>query len=98
MNRLAELLEAKARLEKQIEKLRKDERAKAITEIKELLDRFNIKVEDLVPKTVVGSKKAVAAKYRDPETGATWSGRGLHPSWLGNAIRGGRTIEDFIIR
>ncbi|PMS31268.1 H-NS family nucleoid-associated regulatory protein [Trinickia symbiotica] len=25
------------------------------------------------------------AKYRDPETGATWSGRGRAPAWLANA-------------
>ena len=37
-----------------------------------------------------GSKKAAAvtavvpAKYMDPKTGATWSGRGPAPAWLAN--------------
>ena len=26
--------------------------------------------------------KPVAPKYRDPETGATWSGRGRTPRWM----------------
>lgn len=32
-----------------------------------------------------GSK--VAAKYRDPETGATWSGRGKAPKWIAGQER-----------
>ncbi|WP_082746957.1 H-NS histone family protein [Burkholderia sp. MSMB1826] len=30
-------------------------------------------------------KVAVEAKYRDPKTGATWSGRGRAPSWIKDA-------------
>ena len=32
--------------------------------------------------TSEGSGKKVAAKYRNPETGTTWSGRGITPKWL----------------
>ena len=28
------------------------------------------------------NRQKVAPKYRDPKTGATWSGRGKKPSWL----------------
>jgi len=44
---------------------------------------FQIKPEDLGPRR--GPKKhsgPVAAKYRDPQSGATWSGRGRAPHWL----------------
>ncbi|MFM0523144.1 H-NS family nucleoid-associated regulatory protein [Caballeronia jiangsuensis] len=40
------------------------------------------------PKTSVRkvqSKGALSAKYRDPKSGATWSGRGPAPKWLASA-------------
>lgn len=36
-----------------------------------------------------------AAKYRNPETGETWSGRGLMPKWLQVATAAGKTLSDF---
>ena len=39
----------------------------------------------------------VAAKYRDPETGESWSGRGLKPKWLVQALEDGKTLDDFLI-
>ena len=33
-------------------------------------------------KAKKGAKRKVAAKYKDPQSGATWSGRGLTPKWL----------------
>ena len=58
-------------------------------------------VQDLVAKApskgfAVGVKK-VAAKYRDPVSGATWTGRGLKPKWLAMAIASGKTAQDFAI-
>jgi DNA-binding protein H-NS len=37
------------------------------------------------------------AMYRDPQTGASWSGRGLRPGWLTAAIDAGRTMDEFLI-
>jgi len=39
----------------------------------------------------------VAPKYRDPEGGSTWSGRGLKPRWLAAALAAGRSIDEFKI-
>ncbi len=44
-----------------------------------------------------GSRPAVPAKYRDPETGTTWSGRGRTPVWLAKQLEQGRTKEEFAI-
>jgi DNA-binding protein H-NS len=45
-----------------------------------------------------GSKgKMVAAKYRDPSTGDSWSGRGLQPKWLKAALAGGKKLADFSV-
>jgi DNA-binding protein H-NS len=45
-----------------------------------------------------GPRGAVAPKYRDPETGATWAGRGLKPRWLTAAIKSGKSLEHFAIK
>jgi DNA-binding protein H-NS len=37
-----------------------------------------------------GNGDKVAAKFRDPETGKTWSGRGREPTWIK-----GKNREDF---
>ena len=40
----------------------------------------------------------MAPKYRNPENPTeTWAGRGLKPRWLAAAIKGGKTLEDFLI-
>jgi DNA-binding protein H-NS len=40
---------------------------------------------------------AVAPKYRDPETGETWAGRGLKPRWLTAEMKSGKSLEAFAI-
>lgn len=39
----------------------------------------------------------IAPKYRHPETGETWTGRGGIAGWLAKEIKAGRTREDFLI-
>jgi hypothetical protein len=41
------------------------------------------------------ARRSAPAKYRDPETGQTWSGRGLKPQWLRVALERGKTLADF---
>lgn len=42
-------------------------------------------------------RSKVAAKYRDPESGKTWSGRGLMPNWLRAAVDAGMSRESFAV-
>ena len=57
-----------------------------IDRIVKLVIAHNITVEQLVDALGGLSRKRrlgpVAQKYRDPETGRTWSGRGKEPLWL----------------
>ena len=46
-------------------------------------------------KNLVGRK--VAAKYRDPKTGETWSGRGAMAGWLAAHVKAGKKREEFMI-
>ncbi|KRA01304.1 H-NS family nucleoid-associated regulatory protein [Achromobacter sp. Root565] len=41
------------------------------------------------------SRSVVAPKYRNPESGETWSGRGRAPRWLTSAEKAGRNRADF---
>jgi DNA-binding protein H-NS len=45
-----------------------------------------------------GARGPVAPKYRNPENPAeTWAGRGLRPKWLTAAIKGGKSVDHFLI-
>jgi len=52
-------------------------------------------------KTETRSKRSIGTKvppkYRCPETGETWSGRGKQPRWLAAAIKDGKEPDDFLI-
>lgn len=43
-------------------------------------------------------RSVVAPKYRDPITGATWTGRGKQPKWLSQALVDGKNLTDFTIK
>src|SRR4051812_20401830 len=45
--------------------------------------------------SIKGTK--VAAKYRHPKTGETWSGRGGTAGWLAREIKAGKKKELFLI-
>jgi len=42
-------------------------------------------------------KKPVPPKYRHPETGATWTGRGKAPLWIVEAEKNGQQRQQFLI-
>jgi DNA-binding protein H-NS len=44
------------------------------------------------------AKRKVVAKYKDPQSGATWSGRGLSPRWLVEKEKAGQKREEFLIK
>lgn len=100
MATLQELLAQKEALEKAIAETRASELASAINEVKDLVAQHGLTSEDVfgAARKVRGSAAdrkrngKVAAKYRDPMSGATWSGRGLAPKWLQ-----GKNKEDYLI-
>jgi len=48
------------------------------------------------PKTA-RVKKPVAPKYRHPNSGATWTGRGKAPLWIVEAEKNGQMRQQFLI-
>jgi len=92
------VLEKKA-LDMRIEAIKAEERHSVIEDIKNKIAIFGLSLEDLgfyIRSENHGIRhrvKTVAPKYRDPTTGATWSGRGKSPRWLL-----GKDREQFRIR
>ncbi|MEW1780655.1 H-NS histone family protein [Arthrobacter sp. NPDC080086] len=82
-----ELIAQKAKLEEQIENARAKELETVIQQVRQTVAEYGLSAEDLglAPRRGrrAGSKAPVPAKYRDPKTGATWSGRGRAPAWIG---------------
>jgi len=68
---------------KQAEEIRKVENREVIAEIRAVIREHGITADQLgFAPAGKGSRKTVPAKYRDPITGKTWSGRGRTPLWL----------------
>ncbi|CAM2196611.1 DNA-binding protein H-NS [Paraburkholderia kururiensis] len=72
------------KLHKEVAVAREKELAQAIAEIKEKIAEYGITAEELgfSGKRSVARKRPLPAKYRNPKTGETWSGRGRAPAWL----------------
>ena len=99
---LTDLLTRKAELERQIESLSREQRGSVLVEIRALMAHHGLTVADLAANRLVnGATKPLAQdrgatpKYRDPDSGGTWGGRGPRPKWLKTALDGGRKLEDF---
>ena len=101
MANLEQLLKQQSELAKQIEETRASQRQSAIDQIKELMAAHQLRPEDLggtATRKKGATGKKVAAKYRDPSTGDSWSGRGLQPKWLKAALSGGKKkLTDFAL-
>lgn len=98
---LQDLIAQRAALDAQIAQTQASERADAIQKVRALMADHGLTIEDLGSRATKTGKfsegSKVAAKYRDQETGATWSGRGLKPKWLTAKLAAGQKIEDFAV-
>ncbi len=103
MPTLQGLLDQKTALERQIYAASKASRAEAIAQIRTLMAQHGLTQADLATPQKhatgahTGSRAKVAPKYRHPETGATWTGRGLKPKWLTEQLANGKQVSDFAI-
>ncbi len=87
-----ELLSQIEQLKAEAEDARQAEISAGIAEIKQRMAELGITVEDLSSgKRMMMRRRAVATpgavKFRNPQTGQTWSGKGRTPGWI-------RAVED----
>ena len=96
-----------AAAEQQREPKRESGKKELSEEFRAKAEAMGLSLDDLLGGSIQASRpdgkvrhprKAAAsppARYRNPETGATWSGRGRMPKWLALAEERGRGREDF---
>ena len=56
-----------------------------MSQVRALVAEFGLTAQDVFPtgkSRSASSGSKVAAKYRDPATGNTWTGRGKAPKWI----------------
>ena len=58
---------------------------------------YDISIADLGGRVSRSKGATVAAKYRHPRTGETWTGRGKMPRWLQAEVNAGKQKGDFLI-
>src|ERR1700757_2123581 len=98
MSSYRELLAQREKLEKQIEEAKAREYAEVLNEIKQKMADYGITLAELGggraknAKVPARPRAGVAPKYRDPDSGNTWSGRGKPPRWIA-----GQDREKFLI-
>ena len=99
-----QLIELKSRIKKLIQARIKQEREALVRKLDAIRAYESMfgKSPNGVPHANGGNGKKKrrakpAPKYREPETGATWTGRGMQPRWMREAIQAGKTPDDFLI-
>lgn len=85
-----------AKLEKQAEELRRNELKTIIAQVRQVVADYGLTAADIGlagaragrvarKATVRASRGGGVARYRDPKTGQTWTGRGRPPAWIAGA-------------
>jgi DNA-binding protein H-NS len=104
----------KAKIEKEIEKLKKQaqalqskKRLPVIRSIIKTMKEYDITTEEIVqafgkgtkPRATVkrATRAPVPVKYRHPQTGQTWTGRGKAPRWVTEAEAAGQSRTTFLV-
>jgi DNA-binding protein H-NS len=93
-----EYLDQIAKLQSLAEAARQHELANAKQRILDLMRQHDLSLEDFAgtakkPRKVRGKSGPAPVKYRDPESGKSWTGRGRAPGWLQ-----GKHKDDFLVK
>ena len=96
---LTELLALQTQIASQIAAARADQENQILNELRQKAAQLGLSIDELVAKlnTRPGVKRSVAAQFRDPASGTTWSGRGRKPLWVVAWLNAGRSIDELRI-
>ena len=102
------------KLKKQAAALQNKKRLPAIQSIIKTMKDYGITIEEIAAVHNKGAGKSksaakaggssrgprgpVAPKYRHPETGQAWTGRGIAPKWITQAEAEGKSRQEFLIK
>jgi DNA-binding protein H-NS len=92
---LKELLAQRQTLQQQVTAARQREAELVLAEIVRKMREYQISLADLMGREHESQKVTTTPvpKYRDLQSGATWSGRGRAPHWIVDKNR-----DDFLVR
>jgi DNA-binding protein H-NS len=92
MTTLSNIEERIKKLQARADAIQKKQAIAAVAKIHSLMKEHGLTIDDVTNGGRAGAAKGSAnaplhatGKYRDPKTGATWSGRGRAPAWIANA-------------
>lgn len=87
--KMAELQKHKTMLDAAIAERQAAERDELKARMAKMAAASGLSLDDIFGKPTAGKRKRaiVKPKYRDPKTGATWSGRGRAPRWINGKDR-----------
>jgi len=74
-----EWLAEHAELTRLIEAAKAEERDRVLEEVRADVEKYGITRKHLFPQI---TRRRPPARYRNPQTGETWSGRGRPPAWI----------------
>ncbi|SEK08886.1 H-NS family nucleoid-associated regulatory protein [Paraburkholderia diazotrophica] len=103
-----------AKLRAQADALANQQSSTAIAKIRDLMEKHGLTIADIdahisgkkrgrKPGSKAAVSTATSAKYRDPKTGATWTGHGRAPAWIASAkdrtkfLLGGSAVQAAVV-
>ena len=109
---VADLDKVIAEAERQREARRESGKKELVEEFRAKAEAMGLSLEELLRSPASTGRPAAkarqprkgapgappAVKYRNPDTGETWSGRGRMPKWLALAEQSGRGREEFLAK
>lgn len=101
MGVIQELIREREAIEARILEETRKGRMEAMHQIRAIANEYSLSGSDLsrlgVDARATNSAANRPAKYRNPATGATWTGMGKRPQWLRDAVEAGKPISSFLI-
>ncbi|WP_374728572.1 H-NS histone family protein [Caballeronia hypogeia] len=79
-------------MEKQLAEARDKETRLALIEIVQKMREYGITLNELMGRKPGVPEVDAPARYQDPLSGATWSGRGRAPNWIA-----GKNRDEFLV-
>ncbi|HEX7386830.1 MAG TPA: H-NS histone family protein [Castellaniella sp.] len=101
-----------SKLQKQMQTLQAKQRRPILTSIVRSMREYSITPEEITAafsqksagrrvgttNKATATKRVIPPKYRHPDTGATWTGRGKPPRWVSDAEAAGTPRTSFLIQ
>lgn len=96
MSQVEQIAAQIAQLQGELKRIKDEERSGALTQVRNLVATHELSVDEIFStkkaKASASARKPVPVKYRNNETGETWTGRGMTPKWLRE-----KNLADFLV-